>query len=117
MRSQVKTSQVTLLNSLGALVVLLVLCFQFLISTHVLNSVDLSELDSVTYVIENDGFSELENFEKLEFYQVLIRHTSNVSVALHLNKGLTNMFGRANVPHSNRTRYILFQNPKFHCAV
>lgn len=97
--------------------VLLALCFQFLISTHVINSVDLAELDSITYVIENDGLTQLENFEKLEFYQVSIRHTTTVSVALLLNKRLINMFGRANMPHSNQSRYILFRNPKLHCAV
>lgn len=112
-----KTSRVPLLNSIGALVVLVALCIQFLISTHVLSSVDLPELDSITYVIENDGPVQVENFEKLECYQVSVHHTSTVSVALLLNKGLANKFGRANVPHSNRSRYILFQNPKLHCSV
>lgn len=117
MKSHLKKARVPLLNSIGALVVLFALCIQFLVSTHVVNSVDLAELDSVTYVIENDCQSQVENLEKLEIYQVSVRHTSTVSVALLLNKGLTNIFGRANMPHSNQSRYILFQNPKLHCAV
>lgn len=114
-RAQIK--QVRFLRTLGAFVVLFALSFQLLVDTQLFNSGDRSEADSITCVIEKEGPIQSENVEKLEFYQVLIRDTHTVTVALHLNKRLTDKFGRANVPHSNRSRYILFQNPKLHCTV
>ncbi|HCS19022.1 MAG TPA: hypothetical protein DIW47_00410 [Bacteroidetes bacterium] len=117
MKDRSKIILVQLLRTLGAFVVLFALCFQLLVDTQLFYSGDLTERDSITCVIEKDGPAQSENFEKLEFYQVSIRHTTTVSVAMFLTKGLANKFGRANVPHSNRSRYILFQNPKLDCAV
>lgn len=117
MKDRSKIAQIQLLRTLGAFVVLFALCFQLLVDAQLFNSGDRSEVDSITCVIEKEGPAQSENVEKLEFYQVIVRHTHTVTVALHLNKGLINMFGRANVPHSNRSRYILFQNPKLHCTV
>lgn len=116
MKRQHKTSRVPLLNTIGALVVLSAVCFQLFAGSVLTSSQDLSDIDSITYVIEKDALVEFAGIEKQEFYQTLAHHPNKVtSVALHLNEGLTNMLGRASVPHSNQLRFILFQNPKLDC--
>lgn len=90
-----------------------------MVSTQYLKkSGNLVDLDSIAYSIETDA--PLEDFNEGEgnFVHSLFLYSKNrTEVAIQLNNALIFLCGRANVPHFNRARYILFRNPKFDCIV
>jgi len=103
---------------LGLFLVLLVLSVQMVSTQYLKKPGNLVDLDSIAYSIELD--EPVEDFNEGEdnfLYSLFLYSKNRTEVAFQLNNALIYSCGRANVPHFNQARYILFRNPKFDCVV
>lgn len=103
---------------LGLFLLLLMLSVQMVSTQYLQKSGNLVDLDSIAYSIETDA--PLEDFNEGDdklVYSLFLYSKNRTEVAIQLNNVLLFSCGRANVPHFNQARYILFRNPKFDCVI
>jgi len=103
---------------IGLFLLLLVLSVQMVSTQYLKKSGNLVDLDSIAYSIETDAPLEEFNESEDDFtYSLFLYSKNRTDVAIQLNNAFIFSCGRANVPHFNQARYILFRNPKFDCIV
>ncbi len=102
----------------GLFLLLLMLSVQMVSTQFLKKSGNLVDLDAIAYSIETDApLEELNGSEDNFLYSQILYSKNRMEVAFQLNNTLIFTCGRANVPHFNQARYILFSNPKFDCLV